>query len=93
MSKKLYKSTIVVWSQFDPQRKEMDIDELADIATSGEAYCSSYETVRVEELQDDPDYDGSEFFDAMEVESDEDLEEESDEDSLFDENEDENDAD
>lgn len=67
MARKLYKTTLVIWSEFDPNKKEMDIDELADAAVSGDAYCSSNETVKVEDVEDDPDYDGSEFFDTSDV--------------------------
>ncbi len=57
--KPLYKTTIVIWRTFD---YDMELDDLATEAMYGEAYCSKQETVKVENLNKDPDWDGTEFF-------------------------------
>ena len=60
MSKKLYKTTIVIWSEFDPSK--LEIDDLAEDAVSGESYCSVSRTELIEEPEKDPEWDGTEFF-------------------------------
>jgi hypothetical protein len=61
---KLYKSTIVIWSEFDP--RNMELSHLAREAESGEAYCSKSVAVLVKKPATDPDWDNTEFFGANE---------------------------
>lgn len=62
---KLYKTTIVIWTDFQPTGFELS--DLAREAEQGDAYCSKREMEAIEEPQRDPDWDGTEFFNAMEV--------------------------
>lgn len=57
----LYKTTIVIWSEYDPTGCSELVD-LAGEATSGDAYCSKSETERIPDPSKDPDWDGTEFF-------------------------------
>ncbi len=59
----LYKTTIVIWSDFDPTGR-LELADLARDATSGDSYCSKQECVSVSKPEDDPDWDGTEFFGA-----------------------------
>jgi len=59
-NKSLYKTSIVIWTRYDPSC--MEIDRLADEAMDGNAYCSKQETEKVLDRNRDPDWDGSEFF-------------------------------
>jgi hypothetical protein len=61
-NKSLYKTKIVIWSDFDPEGYELDT--LASEATRGDAYCSSVSTSEISkgDLPDDSDWDGTEFF-------------------------------
>lgn len=63
---KLYKTTIVIWSQFDPDASGIELSELASDAESGESYCSKLESHVVEDAKADADWDGTEFFDCSE---------------------------
>jgi hypothetical protein len=60
--KSLYKTKIVIWSDFDPEGYE--IDDLAHQAAVGDAYCSRQDITEVSkgDLPDDCDWDGTEFF-------------------------------
>jgi hypothetical protein len=58
--RKLYKSTIVTWSEFDPSTVELS--RLAQEAETGDAYCSKHVSEHLEEFAEDPDWDGTEFF-------------------------------
>lgn len=58
--KKLYKTTIVIWSTFDPMKCELS--DLAREAEVGDAYCSRMEAEHKENFRDDPDWDDTEFF-------------------------------
>lgn len=58
----LYKTTIVIWSDFNPDAEGMGIERLAREATSGEAYCSKQRMDLVQDPSRDPDWDGTEFF-------------------------------
>lgn len=60
MSKPLYKSTIVIWSDEDPST--MELSTLAREAESGGCYCSKMRSVRIEDPTKDADWDGTEFF-------------------------------
>lgn len=59
---KLYKTTIVIWSDSDPVG--MELTELARDAFVGDSYCSKQEVVVVNNPKTDPDWDGTEFFDG-----------------------------
>ena len=55
----MYKTTIVIWRQINP---EIELSALAREAEEGDAYCSRMSTVHVEDPTKDPDWDGTEFF-------------------------------
>lgn len=57
---RLYKSTIVIWTDFNPVT--LQLAELAHEADVGDAYCSKLEAQVVNEPTNDPDWDGTEFF-------------------------------
>lgn len=65
MSRKrsLYKTTVVIWSEDNPEQYELD--ELAREAVRGMAYCSSQQSEIIEDPESDPDWDGTEFFDNL----------------------------
>ncbi len=66
---RLYKTTIVIWSEFDPNKHELSV--LAREAESGGAYCSRFCAEVVKNAEKDPDWDGTEFFDdPLKIESD-----------------------
>jgi hypothetical protein len=56
----LFKTTIVIWSKYDGTKTELD--SLAREATSGDAYCSRFQSVLVQNPPVDPDWDDTEFF-------------------------------
>jgi hypothetical protein len=58
---KLYKTIVVIWSDYDPT-DEVELEDLARDATNGDAYCSKQHTVLVEKPEKDPDWDRTEFF-------------------------------
>lgn len=60
--KGLYKTTIVIWSEYDPQAANVDIDALAREAVEGDAYSSYANTVHVDNPEQDEHWDGNEFF-------------------------------
>lgn len=47
MSRKIFKTTIVILSEYDPTC-QVEIDDLARDAMVGESYCCSQNTVEVE---------------------------------------------
>lgn len=53
----LYKSKIIIWTDFNPDA--IELDRLAWEATNGSAYCSSQEGTAVleTEVDNDPDWD------------------------------------
>lgn len=59
--KPLYKTTIVIWSEQNP--REIELEDLAREATSGDCYCSSSEVKYIVDPPSDPDWDSTEFFD------------------------------
>jgi len=59
--RRLFKTTIVIWSEYDPTNI-VEIDELARDAIAGESYCSSSQSILVEDPEKDADWDGTEFF-------------------------------
>ena len=52
---------MVIWSDFDP--RNMELEDLARAATSGDCYCSEVQETIVHEPENDPQWDGTEFFD------------------------------
>lgn len=66
--KKLWKTTIVIWSDYDPA--ELDASDLARDAERGDSYCSKQESVAVDDPAGDPEWDGTEFFGVDEPEED-----------------------
>jgi hypothetical protein len=59
--KPLYKTTIVIWSQYPGD--DVELSDLAREAEQGDAYCSRQESERIEDPRSDPGWDGTEFFD------------------------------
>ena len=59
--KPLYKSTIIIWTEYDPNG--LKLTELASQADSGDAYCSSMTSALVAKPEKDPAWDRTEFFD------------------------------
>lgn len=59
--KALYKTTIVIWSEYDGTERELS--DLAYEAEQGDALCSRYRSEQVTDVASDPDWDGTEFFD------------------------------
>lgn len=60
MKKPLFKTTIVIWSPYDPTN--LEVDELVMDAVHGESYCSMVDTFEVEDPTSDDCWDGTEFF-------------------------------
>lgn len=60
--KKMFKTTIVIWSNYDPN--PVELEDLAQSATDGDAYCSVQRTEEVSNPRDDPDWDGTDFFNS-----------------------------
>lgn len=58
--KGLWKSTIIIWSEFDPQK--LDLDDLTREAINGAAYCSKSEAKFFRDPTKNKDWDGTEFF-------------------------------
>lgn len=58
----LYKSTIVIWSSWDPETVELSY--LARQAEDGDAYCSVQKAELVHAPEDDEQWDDTEFFDS-----------------------------
>lgn len=65
---RLRKTTIVIWSREEDYQGEVELVDLAMDATSGLAYCSKQESALVDDAENDPDWDGTEFFNDMEDE-------------------------
>ena len=63
--KKLWRTTAVFWTDFDPS--DMEIDVLAREAVSGDAYCSDQ---NVETITNASLFPGTEFFDTPEWDDD-----------------------
>ena len=61
----LYKTTIVIWSEYDPTEK-YELKELANEAEQGDAYCSKMRATLIDKPHEDPDWDNTEFFDDVE---------------------------
>jgi hypothetical protein len=61
-SKSLFKTTIVIWSDDNPEHK-YELVDMAREATDGSMYCSVMKSKEVKNPKRDPDWDGTEFFD------------------------------
>lgn len=59
MPDKLFKTTIVIWTDFDPA--DFEIDTLAREAMNGDAYCSQQTT---DPITDKEQFPKTEFFDV-----------------------------
>ena len=57
---RLYKTTLIIWSDFAPNH--LEIDKLARDAMSGESYCSHSNTELIDPAENDPHWDNTEFF-------------------------------
>ena len=68
--KALYKSTLIIWTEYDPLALDLELTDLAHQAESGDAYCSSMTSALVAEPEKGPDWDGTEFFDLWDDEED-----------------------
>lgn len=62
--KGLFKTRIIIWSEWNPQ-DFLELEELAREATEGDAYCSVQESKYIENFKEDPDWDGTEFFEGI----------------------------
>lgn len=60
--KTLYKTTIEIWSDEDSFTSYPDLETLAREATSGDAYCTKQDCVKVDDIYFDEDYDGLNGF-------------------------------
>ena len=56
----MFKTTIVIWSEFDPS--DMELTDLGWEASSGDAYASVFKIESIDKPEADPDWDGTEFF-------------------------------
>ena len=74
--KALFKTTIVIWSEANTDN--ISAEELARDADNGDSYCSVKNCKRVENPDEDEDWDDTDFFgdEDQEDEEDEDEEEE-----------------
>ena len=54
---KMYKTTIVIWTDYDPA--SMELDDLAREAMRGDAYCSQQ---HVDEITDKSQFPDTDFF-------------------------------
>jgi len=59
MKRPLFKHTIVIWAE---EESKGDLEDIAREADQGGAYCSAYDVKRVDVPENDPDWDGTEFF-------------------------------
>lgn len=60
MAKKLWKTTIVIWSDYDPSCHSLE--SLAREAILGDAYCSYMNREFVEDIHDDEHWDDNDEF-------------------------------
>lgn len=72
----LYKTTLVVWTELDPNTKRVlrwdALGILSEMEDRGTAYVSKSNCVPMNphEVEQDPDWDGAEFFDKEETTND-----------------------
>lgn len=62
----LYKTTLVIWSDYDPHH--LEIDQIASHAIDGDFYYSKRATVIVNDPRQDKDWDQNDFFYVQESE-------------------------
>lgn len=62
MIPKLHKTTIIIWSK--QSTADMDLPEIGYAAFNGNMYCSKHESELVPDPLQDPDFDGTEFFET-----------------------------
>ena len=68
---KLFKTEIVIWTEWNPVVHEEDtVIRLAEESRDGNAYCSKVAIIFVDP-EEDPDWDGSAFFEKPNEEEDE----------------------
>jgi hypothetical protein len=60
--KGLFKTTIVIWSEYDPGESNVELEDFARDACTGESYCSVMETDWVKNPPEDKDWEDTEFF-------------------------------
>jgi len=60
--KPLWKTTIVVWSDFNPAEEELDASDLVRDGEMGSSHISVQDTRLVEHPEQDDEWDGTEFF-------------------------------
>jgi hypothetical protein len=58
----LFKTTIVIWSDYDPKAAGTEIEELARDAAIGGSFCSRQQTVHVGDARADADWEETDFF-------------------------------
>ena len=58
LPKKLYKTTIVIWSEYDPTNK-LELEDMAREATNGDMFCSD---ISAEVVDDQVEFPDTEFF-------------------------------
>lgn len=56
----LYKTTAVIWSEFDGT--EVELSDLARQAEQGDAFCSHHMSEKIEDPDSDPSFPDNEFF-------------------------------
>lgn len=61
LTKPLFKTTVVIWSEYNPEFR-VSLADLARDADTGESYCASMTTEEIAEPEKDPAWDGTEFF-------------------------------
>jgi hypothetical protein len=61
--KPLYKSTVILWTEYDPSKVDPQLMDLAFHAETEYVHCSSIKSVRVDEPEKDRAWNDSEFFD------------------------------
>jgi hypothetical protein len=66
--KALFKSTIIIWTEYDPSALEVELTDLASPAEDGDAHCSTMDCVLVPEPEKDLAWDGTDFFDIWDNE-------------------------
>jgi hypothetical protein len=59
----LWKSTIVIWSEYDGT--QVELSTLAREAEVGDAYCSRSSSALITDPAVDPDWDDTEFFQGV----------------------------
>ena len=55
---KLFKTTIVIWSEYNPSEADLELNALAQQAENGDAYCSSMTCALIPEPEKDSNWDG-----------------------------------